>query len=161
MILPLSLLALCFLQDSGLRVVALVEEAHYVEALAVAEEADSSEGAWLQTWIRHQGGDLSGALVCAREGLVSAPDDVRLLEQAAYIANSLMLANEGLGYSERLLALGEERGAAQHDDAQQLVREQSLVSVSLRLSWAVIGAACALLLMVFRYALSPLEAPAA
>ena len=159
MILPLSLLGLCFLQDSGLRVVSLVEEADYVEALIVAEEADGSEGAWLQTWVRHQGGDLSGALACAREGLVSAPDDVRLLEQAAYIANSLMLANEGLGYSERLLALGDDRGAAQHEYAMQLVGERSLVSASLRLSWAVIGAACALLLLVFRYALSPLDAP--
>ena len=150
MIQALLLAALCVGQDVGARVASLVDEGRFVEAISMAGQVDGSEGAWLETWTRHQAGDLSGALSCARAGLQDEPHDLRLLGQASYISNSLMLADEALFYSDRMLELGDERGRAQRDHALGLIAQRDSVERSLLLSYVVISLAAALLMWALR-----------
>ena len=150
MIQALVLAALLSGQDAGDRVAKLVAESRFLEALSVANEVPGAEGAWLETWARHQAGDLSGALSRARLGLQDAPQDLRLLEQAAYICNSLMLPDEALFYSERMIESGDERGGAQRDHALSLMAERDSVQSRQLVSYAVLACAAALLLWALR-----------
>lgn len=150
MIQALLLSALLSGQDAGGRVAALVGESRFLEALSVASEAPAPEGAWLETWTRHQAGDLSGAISCARLALRAAPQDLRLLEQAAYICNSLMLPEEALLYSNRLIELGDERGGPQREQALKLLADRDRLHSSQLISYFVIACAAALLLWALR-----------
>ena len=150
MIQGLVLVALLSLQDSGSRVAELVSEGAFVEALVVADEVSGAEGAWLETWTRHQAGDLSGALACARLGLQDAPQDLRLLEQASYICNSLMLPDEALRYSEMMIELGDDRGGPQRDHALKLLADRDSLEASQMVSYLVLACAAALLLWALR-----------
>ena len=150
MIQALVLVALLSVQDSGSRVAELVGDGAFIEALSVAGEVSGPEGAWLETWTRHQAGDLSGALACARLGLLDAPQDMRLLEQAAYICNSLMLPDEALLYADRMIELGDERGGSQRDHALKLMADRDSIQSSQVLSYSVLVCAAALLLWALR-----------
>jgi hypothetical protein len=150
MIQALVLAALLNGQDAGSRVAELVGEGAFVEALSVADEVSGAEGAWLETWTRHQAGDLSGALTCARLGLRDAPEDLRLLEQAAYICNSLMLPDEALLYAERMIELDDDRGGSQRDHALKLMADRDSIQTSQMMSYLVLACAAALLLWALR-----------
>ena len=158
----IELLLLLFpasLQGEDVRVATHIAEKDYDAALSVAFSAADGEKAVLETWVRHQAGDLAGALASARSGLLDAPEDLRLLEQAAYICGSLMLAEESLDYSERMLALGDSRGAALREHALQLMAERGEVQRSVLLSYGVIAAAALALTLVGWHASSFRAAP--
>ena len=138
------------LQGEDALVETLIADKDYDGALGVALSAPGGERPVLETWVRHQAGDLSGALASARSGLADAPDDLRLLEQAAYICGSLMLAEESLDYSERMLALGDGRGRALREHALELMAKRGEVQRSVLLSYGVIGAAALALVIVGR-----------
>ena len=71
-------------------VVQRVRAGSFPEALALAGEIpDALDRARASVYVRHQGGDLAGALSAAEAGLASAPADPWLLEQCAYVAISL------------------------------------------------------------------------
>lgn len=159
----LLLAALGGLQGEDSRVAALVAGKDYEGALELAMSTGGADRASLETWLRHQAGDLAGALSSARAGLEQAPSDLRLLEQAAFICGSLMLAEEALDYSERMLALGDARGGDLREHALELMAERERVERSVLLSYGVIAAAALGSILLGRSALSSrvgLEAPA-
>ena len=140
----MSLLLLFALTCSAVdevQVAELVAAGAYGDALELALLVDGADGASLETWVRHQSGDLKGALESARGGLADSPRDLRLLGQAAYICGSLMLAEEALSYSEQMIELGDERGEELREHALSLIAEQESVQRSVLLSYAVIAAA--------------------
>ena len=119
-----------------------VRQGAYVEALQVAEGAQSAERALLTTWVRHQAGDLTGALECARAGLIEHPDHTGLLEQGSWLAASLMRGDEAMMYARRLSATGSPAGSVLVADAASILANSDDVERSMSwVRWVLWGTA--------------------
>ena len=153
MIFAAVLMAGALQQDLGQQVAELVAEAEYSEAIELAGQASGAEAAWLEAWVRHQAGDLTGALGCAEAGLESAPEDVRLLNEASYLCVSLARGEAALAYAERLSAAGGEQAAARLEEARELNARTDAVERSMSTAWLLIALSAAAGLGVAAYGL--------
>jgi hypothetical protein len=97
-------LALAFTGDDGLqRAIDLLRAGDARAALAAADaEPDDLRRAQARVYVRHQAGDLEGALVAARSGSDAHPEDAWIADRWCWIALTLRRAGPARQALERL-----------------------------------------------------------
>lgn len=124
----------------SIKVGQLVKEGMYAEAVAASREDEGSDGLALEVWVRHQAGDLTGALELAEGAMVEDPNHAGMLEQASYLSASLFRGADALRYADRLSAQGHPRAPELKADAEALLLREAEVEGGRQLALFIVAA---------------------